>query len=131
MRKIIIFAITVLLAGSVSAQKKGEPNWQKVILATVDFKSNKNAVTLSAADNFKSLQIRTGDAPVHIDNIVVIFDNAEPEKIPIRFDFKPNTESRPIVLSNNKSKIKEIDIIYRAVVNTETNNATIEVWGTK
>jgi len=134
MRKLSFFiAAAILSISSVSAQKKGtdNTNWQKIVSASVDFKTNKNAVTLSVTDNYKSLQIRTGNAPVHIDNIVVIFENAEPETVPVRFDFKPNTQSRAIVLSNNKSKIKEIDIIYRAVVNTKADMATIEIWGTK
>lgn len=133
MKKLFIIVAAVLFVTGIHAQKKSadNANWQKVISASVDFKTNKNSVTLSASDNYKSLQIRTGETPVHIDNILVIFENADSEKVPVRFDFKPNTESRAIVLSNNKSKIKEIDIIYRAVINTSPENAVIEIWGTK
>ena len=133
MKKLSFFiAAAILSVSSISAQKKAaDVNWQKIISASVDFKTNKNAVTLAVTDNYKSLQIRTGNAPVHIDNIVVIFDNADPETVPVRFDFKANAQSRAIELSNNKSKIKEIEIIYRAVTNSKADMALIEIWGAK
>jgi len=134
MKKLSFFiAAAILCVSSLSAQKKETDNinWQKIISASVDFKTNKNAVTLAATDNYKSLQIRTGNAPVHIDNIVVVFENADPENVPVRFDFKANAQSRAIELSNNKSKIKEIDIIYRAVTNSKADMASIEIWGVK
>jgi len=131
-RCLFLVAIVIFFVSSLQAQKnKPNYNWQKLATASVDFKSNKNAVTLPASDNFKSLQIRTGSSPVHIDNLVVVYETGDPENVPVRFDFKPNTESRAIPLSNNKNKIKEVDIVYRAVVNTKVDNAEIEIWGSK
>jgi hypothetical protein len=54
--------------------KKTEFNWQKIGEKSVDFKTNKDAITISATDNFKALQIKTADAPVHIDNLVVVYE---------------------------------------------------------
>ena len=76
------------------------------------------------------MRIKT-DAPVHVDNIVVVYDTGEPANVPIRYDFKAGIESRSINLQDVQRKIKEVDVTYRLVVNTKIDKATFEVWGTK
>lgn len=113
------------------AQKKQDYNWQKIGEKTVDFKTTKDAITIGATDNFKALQIKTADAPVHIDNLMVIYESGDPENVPVRYDFKANTASRAINLSGAKNKIKEIDVVYRAIPNWKGDKAQIEIWGSK
>ena len=132
MKKILFLIILAGLSFTGSqAQKKQELNWQKIGEKTVDFKTNKDAITVSAADNFKALQIKTVDAPVHIDNLVVVYESGDPENIAVRYDFKANSASRAINLSGAKNKIKEIDVVYRAIPNWKGDNAQIEIWGSK
>ena len=57
-----------------------------------------NVETSYRNSNYKSLKIKATDAPVHVDNIQVIYQTDESENIPIRFDYKPGTESRAIDL---------------------------------
>ena len=45
-------------------------------------------------DRFKSLKIKAVDAPVHIETMVVVYQDGEPENIRVRYDFKEGTESR-------------------------------------
>lgn len=135
MKKLLfIITVAILSITGLQAQKnkaKDTESWQKIGATTVDFKTTKNAITISAANNFKSIQIRTPDAPVHIDNLVVVYDSGDPENLPVRFDFKANAESRAINLSDSKRNIKEIDVVYRAVANTKADKATVEIWGSK
>ena len=129
---LFLITVVILSVSSVRAQKnKADFNWQKLAAITLDFKTNKNAVTLPAADNFKALQVRTADTPVHIDNLVVVYEGGNTENVPVRFDFKSNTESRDIPITNNKTKIKEVEIVCRAVSGSKSDNAQIEIWGAK
>jgi hypothetical protein len=132
MKKILFLIILAgLLFTGLQAQKKQEFNWQKIGEKSVDFKTNKDAITIGATDNFKALQIKTADAPVHIDNLVVVYESGDPENIPVRYDFKANSASRAINLSGAKNKIKEIDVVYRAIPNWKGDKAQIEIWGSK
>ena len=132
MKKILFLIIFAGLSFTgLHAQKKQDYNWQKIGEKTVAFTTNKDAITIAATDNFKALQIKTADAPVHIDNLVVVYESGDPENIPVRFDFKANSESRAINLSGAKNKIKEIDVVYRIVPNWKGDKAQIEIWGSK
>ena len=132
MKKILFL---IILAGisftGLQAQKKQEYNWQKIGEKSIDFKSNKDAITIAATDNYKALQVKTADAPVHIDNLVVVYESGDPENIPVRYDFKANSASRAINLSGAKNKIKEIDVVYRSIPNWKGDKAQIEIWGSK
>jgi hypothetical protein len=128
-----LFAITLLLISvtALHAQKnKVEETWNKIGETTLDFKTTKGVVSITNVDSYKALRIKT-DAPVHVDNIVVVYDTGEPANVPIRYDFKAGIESRSINLQDVQRKIKEVDVTYRLVVNTKIDKATFEVWGTK
>jgi hypothetical protein len=61
----------------------------------------------------------------------VIYENGEPEDIPVRNDFKQGTESRAIDLKGYERKIKEITFVYRTVPNWKGDRAHIEIYGLK
>ncbi len=131
--KKVLFAIALMLtsATAVHAQKnKDEGNWNKIGETMLDFKTTKGVISIVNVDNFKALRIKT-DAPVHVDNIVVVYDTGEPANVPIRYDFKAGIESRSINLQDAIRKIKEVDVTYSLVINSKIDKATIEIWGTK
>ena len=130
MKKILFL---IILAGlsftGLQAQKKQEFNWQKIGEKSVDFKTNKDAITIGATDNFKALQIKTGHGPVHIDNLVLVYESGDPENIPVRYDFKANSASRAINLSGAKNKIKEIDDLRKFIQNNMTGDTVTKFYG--
>ena len=132
MKKVLLaIALIAISVTALYAQKnKDEGNWGKIGETTLDFKTTKGVISIVNVDNYKALRIKT-DAPVHVDNIVVVYDTGEPANVPIRYDFKAGIESRSINLQDVKRKIKEVDVTYRLVVNSKIDKATIEVWGTK
>lgn len=132
MKKVLFATVLMLISiTTLHAQKnKDEGNWSKIGETTLDFKTTKGVISIVNVDNFKALRIKT-DAPVHVDNIVVVYDTGDPANVPIRYDFKAGIESRSINLQDAIHKIKEVDVTYRLVVNSKIDKATIEVWGTK
>ena len=132
MKKLFIMLVAgIVSAGSLHAQKSKSENWQKIAEATVDFKADKDKIPVSQAGNYKSVRIKTIDAPVHIDNLIVDYEEGGSENIPIRFDFKAGVESRAINLENVQKRIKEISIVYRTVPNWKGDKAQVEIWGLK
>ena len=130
-KALLALALIVISVTALHAQKnKDKEIWNKIGETTLDFKTTKGVITIVNVDNFKALRIKT-DAPVHVDNIVVVYDTGDPANVPIRYDFKAGIESRSINLQDTIRKIKEVDVTYRLVVNSKIDKATIEIWGTK
>jgi hypothetical protein len=130
MKKILLIILAAIISiSSVKAQKSNNNKGQKIGETTVDFKTEKAVIPISTSGNFKSLSIIATNAPVHIDDITVVYENGDPENIPIRYDFKTGIASRAINLDNNQRKIKEVDIAYKTVFNRKDSTAHIEIWG--
>jgi hypothetical protein len=128
---LFVFAALIFITG-VNAQKgKDKGTWSKLGEATVDFKTTKATVNLATAGNYKALRIKAIDAPVHIDNLIVVYQDGAPANIPIRFDFKAGVESRSIELEDAKRAIKEVDVVYKNVTNSKVDKANIEISGLK
>lgn len=137
MKKIMFFlTVAILSISSINAQKvavvtKNKPGWQKIGETNVDFKVDKDVVKVWGADNFKSIRIKTTDAPVHIEALQIVYENGDPENIPVRYDFKAGTESRAIELAGYERRIKEITFVYRTIPNWKGDHAHVEIWGLK
>ncbi len=127
----VFVSLSSLKAQKVEVVTSNKPGWHKIGETSVDFKADKDVVKVLGADRFKALRIKATDAPVHIENMQVVYENGEPEDIAIRFDFKQGTESRQIDLKGNERKIKEVSFIYRTVPNWKGEKAHIEIWGLK
>jgi len=128
---VAIFSITTIKAQKVAVVTNNKPGWHKIGETTVDFKSDKDVIKVWGADKFKSLRIKATDAPVHIENLEVVYQDGQPEQIPVRFDFKAGTESRQIDLAGYERRLKEINMVYRTVPNWKGDKAHIEIWGLK
>ncbi|MEP6466997.1 MAG: hypothetical protein ABJB05_11865 [Parafilimonas sp.] len=135
-KTLFILAAAIISITSVKAQKvevitSNKAGWHKIGETTVDFKTDKDKIIVIGADNFKSIKLKAVDAPVHIESLEVVYENGDPEQIPVRYDFKAGTESRNIDLKGNDRKIKEINMVYRTVPNWKGDKAHIEIWGLK
>jgi len=131
----MVAALVISLAG-LKAQKvevitSNKPGWHKIGETTVDFKTDKDVVYVMGNDHFKSLLIKAVDAPVHIENLKVVYQDGEPENIPVRYDFKAGSESRAIDLLGHERKIKEVELVYKTVPNWKGDKAHVEIWGLK
>ena len=126
-----IISISSLKAQKVAVVTTDKPGWHKIGETTVDFKTDKDKVYVLGNDHFKSIILKAVDAPVHIENLEVVYGNGEPEEIPVRFDFKAGSESRHIDLKGYDRKIKEINLVYRTVPNWKGDKAHLEIWGLK
>lgn len=137
MKKIIfVFAAFIVSFSALQAQKvavvtDNKPGWHKIGETSVDFKADHDVIKVWGADAFKSLRLKATDAPIHIESMQVVYENGDPENIPVRYDFKKGTESRNIDLQGNKRKIKEIDFVYNTVPNFKAEKAHLEIWGMK
>ena len=135
-KALFILAAAIVSVSSLKAQKvevitSNKPGWHKIGETTVDFKTDLDKVLIVGADNFKAIKLKATDAPVHIENLEVVYGNGDPEQIPIRFDFKAGSDSRQIDLKGKDRKVKQINLVYRTVPNWKGDKAHVEIWGLK
>ena len=126
---LLFFSLIMISVSALHAQKAAKTDFNKIGETIVDFKSGSGTVTITGGA-YKALRLTT-DAPVHIESLTVVYQNGAPENIPVRYDFKPGIQSRDINLQGTKNNIKEVDFVYKQVVKTNADKATVEVFGTK
>lgn len=126
----------VMMATVSHAQKPevvttNEPGWHKIGDANVNFKSDKDEFVIFGKDRFRKILVKVTDAPVHMEDLQVIYDNGYKEDIPIRNDFRPGSDSRAIDLKNHEHGLKKVVFFYKTVPNYQVDKAHIELWGLK
>lgn len=137
MKKILVLSVfSFLMATMVHAQKvevitSHKPGWHKIGETTASFKTDRDAVTVLGADNFKSILIKVTDAPIHFDDLEVYFDNDTKQDVSIRSDFKQGQESRVIDLTGGSRSVKKVVFKYKTVPNWQGDKAHVELYGYK
>ena len=63
-------------------------------------------------NHFRALQVRVTHAPLHMHRMRVVYENGEPEDIPIRFNIPQGGVSRDIQLRGGDRAIHQIDFWY-------------------
>ena len=127
-----------VLAGSfglVTAQQPAvmvstTPGWHKIGSSTVDFKTDRDEITVLGNDKFTQLKLRVEDAAVDIQDLEVYFENGTKQDVQVRVPMKPGTESRVIDLEGGTREIKKVVFVYKTVGNTDTK-ATVVLYGMK
>ena len=133
---LLILAACIISLSSLKAQKvavvtNNKPGWHKIGETTADFRTDRDVIKVWGDDRFRSLKIIATDAPVHIEDMTVVYQGGSPEDIPLRYDFAKGGESRNINLKGYERRIKEVDFVYRSVPNYKIDKAHIEIWGLK
>lgn len=64
-------------------------------------------------DNFRAIKFKVTDAPLHMQHMVVTYDNGQPDKIDVRQEIAKGGESRVIDLKGiGQRHIRRIDFWY-------------------
>jgi hypothetical protein len=132
-------AILVLLAmavvyGSANAQSvvlSDKTGWHKIGSRTIDFKNDKDEITVMGADKFSSIKFKVNDAPVNLQNVEVYYETGDNQKIAVNSPIGPSMESKSYNLEGGERSLKKISFDYNTLPNIKDEKAEIEVWGLK
>ena len=135
-KTMLILAVAFLSFTTVFAQKpevvtNNKPGWHKIGETTVDFKTDKDQILVLGADKFKKIQLKVKDAPIHMEDLQVFYENDTKEDVTVRSDFRAGSESRVIDLKGADRRLKKVEFVYRTVPNTKKDKAQVELWGLK
>ncbi|MCU7552302.1 hypothetical protein OCK74_24495 [Chitinophagaceae bacterium LB-8] len=134
----LIFILTLLLHQPAVGQqaeynKTGAPGtWRIIGTAEAQFTVDHDGIIVGPPyDNFRKLQIKVTEAPLRLIKLQVIYEDGEPDILPVRIYIAQGGASRPLNLSGNGTRhIRRIDFWYDTG-GSRTGRAKVTVLGMK
>lgn len=136
MKKTIVI-LSLALVGNYSAvfgQKSTETKsskWQKVGDKTVDFKNDRDEISISNSDRFSSLKFKVTEGSIELLSLQMHYENKQHQDVKVKSLIKPLGESEVITLNNNHGKLEKVVFIYKTVPNSADQKAKVELWALK
>jgi hypothetical protein len=120
MKKIILFAIVLIVAYSANAQQVSHPKtapagtWRLLGTTHANHTADHDVITVQGPyDNFRKIKFKVTDAPLNLMHMVVTYDNGVPDKIDVRENIPKGGESRVIDLKGvGKRSLRKIEFWY-------------------
>lgn len=138
MKKImIVFAVLAAVlvnfayAQTPSVMLSDKPGWHKIGEVKADFKMEDQSISVLGNDRFKSILLKVTDAPINIENVVVVFENGETQDINVKNELKAGAETRQIDLKGGSQEIKQVKFTYKTMPNQKEDKAHVELYGLK
>lgn len=136
MKKIAVFVLLAMAIayGSANAQSvvvSDKSGWHKIGSRTIDFKNDKDEITVMGADKFSSIKFKINDAPVNLQNVQVFYETGDKQDIAVNSPIGPSLESKAYNLNGGERSLKKIAFDYSTLPNIKDEKAEIEVWGLK
>lgn len=137
MKKTILFLLGAVIAFNFASAQKTEvvtnsqPGWHKIGETTVNFKADRDAIVILGEDKFKAIQLVVTDAPMHLEDLKVFYENDSTEDIHVRADFKANERTRVIDLRGKDRNLKRVVFVYKSALNWKGEKAHVELYGLK
>jgi hypothetical protein len=136
MKKMIMLVLLfmAIVYGSVNAQSvvvSDKTGWHKIGSRTIDFKNDKDEITVIGADRFSSIKFKINDAPVNLKNVEVYYESGDNQNIEVNSPIGPEMESKAYDLNGGERNLKKISFDYNTLPNIKDEKAEIEVWGLK
>lgn len=120
---------TVTLAGSADAQRRPDRGWELLGTKKVGFLVDRDVVAVGRSEGrFKAIKLRVRNAPIHVNDLKVVYANGAPDDLQVRSEIRAGGETRAIDLKGRERAIREVQLVYRSRP-TFRGLATVEVWG--
>jgi hypothetical protein len=104
---------TVVLAWATPVKAGNSGDWRLIGRVQAGHSADHDTLVVQGKhDDFRKLKIKVTDAPVHIERMVVIYDNGEPDRIDVRQEIPQGGESRVLDLKGGKRSLRKIEFWY-------------------
>jgi hypothetical protein len=122
---IILSGLFIIALSSFTLQA----DWKLIGERSVKFSSDKDIIKVGGNDWYTKLKIKVVDAPLHIADMDVIFENGEKFDIAIKENIRQGGESRVIDLPGGERRIDRIEFRYRTTGRLRNGTANVIVFG--
>lgn len=106
-----------------------QADWKMIGERSVKFSSDKDIIRVGGNDWYTKLKIKVVDAPLHIGDMDVIFENGEKFDIAIKENIRQGGESRVIDLPGGERRIDRIEFRYHTTGRLRNGTANVIVFG--
>lgn len=89
---------------------------------------DRDVLHVSGNDAFRQVKIKVTDAPLHVIDMDIYFEDDSKMNVPLKNKFKQGQESRVIDLPGGLRRIKKIEFLYETI-GVKKGRARIAVWG--
>ncbi len=138
MKKIVALILISILGnfGTAYAQKPAiilsdKSGWHKIGKVTVDFKKEKDEISVLVADRFAKIKFKVEEAPIDLISLEIYFESGDKQNIVINSKIKSSGESDVININGGERNLKKIVFVYKTLPNRKDKKAKVEVWGFK
>ena len=130
MRGLLALVAIAALALPAEAQRRAPPaKWELLGTQKVGFHVDRDVITVGRGEGrFTTLQLRVKGNTIEMIDMVVIYANGEPDRIPIKGIIRQGGSSQPIDLKGVARSIQRVELTYRSKPSFK-GQATIELWG--
>lgn len=116
----LVLALVTVAAASARAEKvvkgKAAPKGSWVVIGQTHANhtaDHDGIVVKGPFDQFRAVKLKVTDAPLHMQHMVITYDNGQPDKIDVRQEIAKGGESRVIDLKGVGTRhIRRIDFWY-------------------
>jgi hypothetical protein len=105
--------------------------WNKIGEVKADFRLESESIAVLGEDKFKSIKLKITDAPINIDKVIVFYENAKEQEIPLSGMMTVGSESKVFDLSYPSEEIKKVSFTYKSEPNYRGEKAHVELYGFK
>jgi hypothetical protein len=130
--------VALLTTDSVAQDKRVRPragpagSWRLIGEVTANFTADHDVIVVKGPyDNFRRIKFKVTDAPLDIRQLVVTYDNGEPDRLEVRERIEKGGESRAIDLRGvGQRSLRKIEFWYDTA-GVRKGKAHVTVFGMK
>lgn len=90
--------------------------------------TDRDVLWVTGNDTYRQIKIKVTNAPLHIIDMDVYFDNGEKMNVALKNKFRQGDESRVIDLPGGMRHLKKIEFLYETI-GFRKGKARVGVWG--
>jgi hypothetical protein len=130
---VMLFAVLLnsAFAQEPSVMLSDDPGWHKIGEVKADFEAEDQSITVLGNDKFKSILLKVTDAPINIMDLQVFYESGETEKIDVKNELQPGSETKKIDLKKTDQEIQKVRFTYKTLPNQKDEKAHVELYGLK
>jgi hypothetical protein len=105
--------------------------WHKIGETRVDFKKERDEISILGANRFAAIKLKVDDAPVDLVGAEAYYESGDKQDLKLYASIKAPGESDVVNLNGGERTLKKIVLIYKTIPNYKDKHAHIEIWGLK
>jgi hypothetical protein len=123
--------LALVIFSQCTAQNAARRDWRFIIDKWVNYGVDRDIIHFSdLKDDFSKIKLRITDAPLHIYDMKIYFDNGDVQDVALKTNFRQGEETRVIDLAGGLRHLRKIEFWYETK-GVRRGKARVAVWGNR